>query len=148
MDQQAVQQDQQPAAERPTEFTNAFGEIICDRMIDDETLHSICSDAWMPEMATVALWLGSNAEFREMYAMVRALQAYGFLDECIDLVDELSIEPVEKVRANGRVVRALDRKEPPRCRLRCEVRDLVADALLARARRLNRSNPIVNPECA
>ena len=148
MDQQAVQQDQQPAAERPTEFTNAFGEIICDRIIDDETLHSICSDAWMPDMATVARWLGNNAEFRDMYACARALQAYGILDETIDLVDELSIEPMETVRANGRVVLAPDRKGLPRCRLRCEVRDLVADALLARARKLSRSNPIVNPDCA
>src|ERR1700730_13089988 len=59
------QKDQQPAAERPTEFTNEIGEIICDRIIDDETLHSICSDAQMPEMATVALWLANNAEFRD-----------------------------------------------------------------------------------
>jgi hypothetical protein len=138
------QKDQQPAAERPTKFTNEIGEIICDRIIDDETLHSICSDARMPEMATVALWLANNAEFRDRYACVRALQAYGILDETIELVDEVSIEPVEKVRANGRAVRAPDRKGLPRCRLRCEARDLVADALLARARQLSPSNPIAN----
>src|ERR1700738_325660 len=127
------QKDQQRAAERPTEFTNEIGAIICDRIIDDETLHSICSDPGMPEMATVALWLANNAEFRDRYACVRALQAYGILDETIELVDEVSIEPVEKVRANGRVVRAPDRKGLPRRRLRGEGRHLVADAVLCRA---------------
>src|ERR1700737_3891686 len=48
------QKDQQLAAERPTEFTNEIGEIICDRIIDDETLRSICSDAGMPERPTSA----------------------------------------------------------------------------------------------
>src|SRR6202048_676692 len=85
------QKDQQPAAERPTEFTNEIGEITCDRIIDDETLHSICSDRGMPDMATVALWLANNAEFRDRYACVRALQAYGILGETIAVVVEARI---------------------------------------------------------
>jgi hypothetical protein len=130
------QKDQQPAAERATELTEEICDIICGGLAEDETLRSICSAPGMPELAAIASWLANNAEFRNMYAFTREFQAHGILDECLELVDELSVDLVEKVRANGRVVHARDRKRLPRCRLRLKVRHLVADALLARARQL------------
>lgn len=100
-------------------------------------LRSICAEPGMPAVPTVSSWISNNREFRDIYALAREFQAHCILDEVIELVDEVSTEWVEKVRANGRVVRGPDRKNLPRCRLRCEVRHWVADQLLARARQLS-----------
>jgi hypothetical protein len=137
MNQDNVQECQQPTPERPTEYTKELGDAICDRLVEDESLRSICSEAGMPDLATVASWISNNKEFRESYAFAREFQANCIYEETIDLIDEMSTQWVEKVRANGRVVRGPDRKNLPRCLLRIEVRHWVGDQLGARARQLS-----------
>lgn len=127
----------QPTPDRPTIYTKKLGDEICGRLVEDESLRSVCADPEMPDLGTVSNWLSSITEFREGYALAREFQAYCIRDETIELVDEVSTEWVEKVRANGRVVRGPDRKSLPRCRLRLEVRNWVADKLRARARQLS-----------
>jgi hypothetical protein len=122
---------------KPLEYTAELGGTICDRLVEDATLRSVCADPEMPAVATVSSWISNNGEFREMYAFAREFQAHGILEETIVLIDEVGREWVEKVRANGRVVRGPDRKKLPRCRLRIEVRQWVAGELLARARQLS-----------
>jgi hypothetical protein len=119
------------------EYTNEIAEMICGRLVEDETLRSICSEPGMPDLATVASWLSNNQEFRDEYALAREFQAYEIAYETIKLADEISTESPEKVCANGRVVRVRDRKNFPRYRLRLDVRHWVADQLLARARQLS-----------
>lgn len=140
VNQSSVRHDRQAAPERPTEYTEEIGNTICDRLVDDESLRSICAEPGMPAVATVASWISNNGEFRDMYARTRQFQADCISDDTIDLADAVSTEWVEKVRANGRVVRGPDRKNLPRCRLRIEVRQWVAKELLARARQL----PLLN----
>ena len=140
MNQSSVRHDRQAAPERPTEYTEEIGNTICDRLVDDESLRSICAEPGMPAVATVASWISNNGEFRDMYARAREFQAHCISDDTIDLADAVSTQWVEKVRANGRVVRGPDRKNLPRCRLRIEVRQWVAKELLARARQL----PLLN----
>jgi hypothetical protein len=137
MTQETVQQAQQPAPERPNEYTKELAKAICGRFVEDESLRSICSGTGMPDLATLANWISNNKEFRESYAFAREFQAHCIYDETIELVDEVGTQWVEKVRANGRVVRGPDRNSLPRCRLRLEVRNWVADQLLARARQLS-----------
>ena len=121
---------------KPVEYTAELGNTICDRLVDDESLRSICAEPGMPALATVASWISNHREFRDMYARAREFQADCISDDTIDLADAVSTQWVEKVRANGRVVRGPDRKILPRCRLRIEVRQWVAKELLARARQL------------
>jgi Bacteriophage Sf6, terminase small subunit-like len=128
--------DSQGEVARPTEYTSEIGKTICGRLVEDESLQSICAAPGMPDVATVARWISNNPEFRERYAFAREFQAHCISDEVIDLADAVSTEWVEKVRANGRVVRGRDRKNLPRCRLRIAVRNWVVDRLLARAREL------------
>jgi hypothetical protein len=132
-----VRQNQQAAPKQPTEYTKEIGETICGRLVEDENLRSICAEPGMPDVATVSSWISNNGEFRDLYALAREFQAHCIADEVIELADEVSTEWVEKVRANGRVVRGPDRKNLPRCRLRTEVRHWVAEQLLARARQLS-----------
>lgn len=139
-DSASVIRDDQPKPSKPVEYTAELGNTICDRLVDDESLRSICAEPGMPAVATVASWISNNEEFRDMYARTRQFQADCISDDTIDLADAVSTEWVEKVRANGRVVRGPDRKNLPRCRLRIEVRQWVAKELLARARQL----PLLN----
>jgi len=147
MDQQSVRQNQQPAPERPTEYIKEIGESICDRLVEDENLRSICAEAGMPDVPTVSSWISNNGEFRDMYAVAREFQAHCIADEVIELVNDASGDWVEKVRPNGRVVWGPDRKNLPRCLLRCEVRHWVAEQLLARARQLS-ARPLFEPPTA
>jgi hypothetical protein len=140
VNQSSVRHDRQAAPERPTEYTEEIGNTICDRLVDDESLRSICAEPGMPALETVSSWISNNGEFRDMYAHAREFQAHCISDDAIDVADDASGDWVEKVSANGRVVRGPDRKNLPRCRLRIEVRQWVAKELLARARQL----PLLN----
>ena len=137
MTRESVQEDQQPAPARPTEYTREIGMTICERLFEDESLRAICTDPVMPDKATVLSWISHNEEFRETYAAAREFQAHCISDDAIDVADNASGDWVEKVGANGRVVSAPDRKNLPRCRLRCEVRFWVASELLACVRKMS-----------
>jgi hypothetical protein len=114
---------------RPTEYTDEIGETICDRIVDGESLRTICADAGMPDEATVLGWVSSHREFRDQYEIARDLAVEALLDETIDIIDDPGGYLVERVQANGKVVVVWDRKQLPRCRLRTEVRMWVVDQL-------------------
>jgi hypothetical protein len=114
---------------RPTEYTEEIGDTICDRIVDGESLRTICADAGMPDPATVSGWFSSHPKFRYAYELARAFQAEGLMDESLDIIDDTSGYLVERVQANGKVVVVWDRKQLPRCRLRIDVRKWVVDQL-------------------
>jgi hypothetical protein len=114
---------------RPTEYTEEIGDTICDRIVDGESLRTICADARMPDEATVLGWISSHREFRDQYEIARDFAVEALLDETIEIVDDFSGYLVERVQANGKVVVVWDRKQQPRCRLRIDVRKWVVDQL-------------------
>ena len=114
---------------RPTEYTEEIGETICDRIVDGESLRTICADAGMPDEATVLGWVSSHREFRDQYKIAREFPVQALLDETIEIIDDPSGYLVERVQANGKVAVVWDRKQLPRCRLRMDVRMWVVDQL-------------------
>jgi hypothetical protein len=114
---------------RPTEYTDEIGETICDRIVDGESVRTICADAGMPDESTVLGWISSHREFRDQYEIAREFPVQTLLDETIDIIDDPSGYLVERVQANGKVVVVWDRKQLPRCRLRTDVRMWVVDQL-------------------
>jgi hypothetical protein len=114
---------------RPTEYTDEIGETIFDRMVDGESLRTICADAGMPDEATVLGWISSHGKFRDQYEIARDFAVEALLDETIEIIDDPSGYLVERVQANGRVVVVWDHKQLPRCRLRTDVRMWVVDQL-------------------
>jgi hypothetical protein len=122
--------DSQTASKgRPTEYTEEIGDTICDRIVDGESLRTICADAGMRDKATVLGWISSHGKFRDEYEIAREFPVQALLDETIEIVDDPSGYLVERVQANGRVVVVWDRKQLPRCLLRIEVRMWVVDQL-------------------
>lgn len=67
---------------RPSSYTDAIAEEICDRLINGESMRSICRDEHMPDRATILRWLDANEEFAARYARARTMQA-DFMDDLI-----------------------------------------------------------------
>lgn len=75
-------------AGRPSSFTQAMADLICERLAKPESLRSICEDETMPGKTTVLRWLRQHDEFRNQYARAREDQADAFADEILDIADD------------------------------------------------------------
>lgn len=73
---------------RPSKYTNAVADRICERLSDGESLQSICLSERMPSKSTVFRWLRQYASFRDQYARAREAQADAIADEILDIADE------------------------------------------------------------
>ena len=81
---------------RPSEFTDAIADLICERIADGESLRSVCSGEDMPNKATVFRWLGSNKVFCDQYTRAREAQADSFVDDILDIADDGRNDWMEK----------------------------------------------------
>lgn len=73
---------------RPSKFTLALAEQICERLAGGESLRSICLSEKMPSRTAVFRWLQQNARFRDQYAHARELQADSMVDDMLSIADE------------------------------------------------------------
>ena len=81
---------EQPKIGRPSDYSEALAETICDRIADGESLRSICVDDAMPCKASVMLWLKRNVSFQTNYADARARQTEGMADDILEIADDTS----------------------------------------------------------
>ncbi|WHO72472.1 terminase small subunit protein [Rhizobium sp. BT03] len=117
---------------RPTKFTQALAEKICDRIADRESLRSICRDEDMPAKSTVLSWLADDgkAAFRARYALAREILADGFVDELVEIADDRSNDWIEKKNAAGETTGWQENGEAiRRSQLRIATRQWVAEKL-------------------
>lgn len=68
---------------RPTLFDPEIAYEICQRLIDGESLRSICDGEGMPAKSTVMKWLSSGkySDFVDQYAHARELAADADFDD-------------------------------------------------------------------
>lgn len=114
---------------RPSSYTEALAEEICERLSRGESLRSICADqegGWVPSETSVRRWLAGdedwNEAFRRHYACAREMQADHYAEEIIEIADA----PNASVDANGEPVL----RDPQRDRLRIDARKWYASKLL------------------
>lgn len=79
---------------RPSEFSQATAETICERLSHGESLRQICTDEQMPGKSTVMRWLASSGEFRDQYARAREAQADHWAEEIVEIADDSSEDVV------------------------------------------------------
>ncbi|MGL5362677.1 MAG: terminase small subunit protein [Bosea sp. (in: a-proteobacteria)] len=72
---------------RPSSYSEAIGDDICERLANGESLRRICLTPNYPRQATVFRWLVANETFREQYRVAREAQAETLADEIIDIAD-------------------------------------------------------------
>lgn len=73
---------------RPTRYKPKLALTICERLMDGDSLRTICQAEDMPHRATVFRWLLTREDFRDQYARAREVQAECWADESVDISDD------------------------------------------------------------
>lgn len=99
-------------AGRPSIYTDELAEQICARLMEGESLRSVCRDDAMPDLTTVCRWLANpekHAEFCHQYALAREIQAELFADDIMGISDGSS-DSDDNVRVQRDKLRVDSRK--------------------------------------
>lgn len=107
----------------------AAQKIICERLMEGESLRSIVCAEGMPGRSTVHRWLADDTEFRDQYARARAIQADTLFDEMLDIADDGSNDWIERRREDGSTETVLDHEHVQRSKLRVDTRKWMASKL-------------------
>lgn len=110
---------------KPLEYTDEVGLAICDRIVEGESLRSICRDEAMPCTTTVFKWLAKHDIFANHYAHAREAQADTYADEIADIADDGKRDYVTD--ADG--IATVDHDHIARARLRVDARKWIASKL-------------------
>ena len=74
---------------RPTEFTPALANAICQSIADGQTVTQICKLPDMPKRATLRAWEGMHPQFRVDLEVARTHRAVARFDEIAALAEDL-----------------------------------------------------------
>lgn len=77
---------------RPSTYTDAVVDAICERMIMGESLVKICADPQMPSRPTVYAWFDRYPEFQTRCARARE----GLADFLVDQIERMADETTEE----------------------------------------------------
>lgn len=77
---------------RPSSYTQEIADEICARMIEGESLVSICKDDHIPSRVTVYDWMDAHPDFRTRCARARE----GLADYLVDEIEELARNTTEE----------------------------------------------------
>ena len=70
---------------RPSTYTEVKAGEICRRMVEGESLRTICKAPGMPGLRTMFEWLSAHPEFSQQYARAREAQADAHVEEMLDV---------------------------------------------------------------
>lgn len=88
---------------RPSKFTPALADNICERIANGESLRNICRDAAMPNQDTVHSWLNKDKEFSEQYTRARARQEDSYFEDLIEIADGVIPDAAEVAKARVQI---------------------------------------------
>ncbi len=84
----ATKQSRKPG--RPSTYTRAIADEICQRIAEGEPLTKICKDPRMPAYSTILGWrVGGDGEFSEKYARARQDGADALADKIRELAERV-----------------------------------------------------------
>lgn len=107
---------------RPTLYTEAIANEICERLAAGETLRTICKSEHMPHESTVRWWVVSDKEgFSTHYTRARDLGLDAIAEELFDIADDGTNDWMTVGRA-GAEIQVENREVTNRSKLRCETR--------------------------
>jgi len=88
---------------RPSSYSQDVVDTILERIMDGESLRSICNAPEMPAKVTVLKWLRDNEEFATHYTRAKEEQADSLEDDILAVADNPSLDPADKrVRIDAR----------------------------------------------
>lgn len=88
---------------RPSKFSQATVNAICERIAKGESLRKVLEDDGMPSMSMVMRWLADegHADFREQYARATESRADKYFDEILEIADTPKAGVKTKTNAKG-----------------------------------------------
>jgi hypothetical protein len=89
-------------AGRPSDFNLDTATSICTRIIEGESLRSICKDPESPAISTVVNWLARFPEFVALYTHARDNQADTLADDILFIADNEPDPDKARVRIDAR----------------------------------------------
>ncbi len=112
---------------RPSDYNLLLAKDICDKIIDGQSLRSICQLDGMPCMSTVFLWLadGKHPQFSDMYREAKKLQADALMEDALAIADDSIRDTI--IGKNGDEI--INGEWVARSRLRVETRMKIAAKL-------------------
>lgn len=117
-------------AGRPSDYSDDLASVICERLIEGQSLRTICLADDMPSASTVCRWLAKHEAFREQYTLAREAQADTLTDEMLDIADDGTNDWMEKKNSEGEVTGVEYNGEAvQRSRLRIDTRKWYASKL-------------------
>jgi hypothetical protein len=117
---------------RPSKFTQAIADKICERLASGQSLRTIVADDGMPSQSMVFRWLADiqRVAFREQYTRARENQADTLFDEILDIADDGSNDWMERKNADGENIGWMENGEAlRRSALRVDARKWMAGKL-------------------
>lgn len=93
--------DKEVKTGRPTKFSQALADAICERIADGDSLRTICDEEGFPARSTVFKWLSENKSFSDQYAHAREEQADSLFDEILSIADDGRNDWMEKHGKEG-----------------------------------------------
>ena len=115
---------------RPSRYSDALVDGICERLAGGESLVALCRDATMPGLTTVFRWLADpeRQAFRERYALAREAQADRLFDEMLGIADDATNDWMVRNAEKGGPL-ALNSEHIQRSKLRLDTRKWMAARL-------------------
>lgn len=107
---------------RPTKYTQWIARGICLRMMDGQSLRSICELPQYPARRTVLYWLSSKEEFLRQYTQAREIQQELLYEEMFEIADDARNDWMIKQSKNGEEYEAPNMENINRSRLRIDTR--------------------------
>lgn len=87
---------------RPSKFTQALADRICERLAAGETLRAVCRDDGMPTPQTVLRWTGKTTAFAEQYARARESGYALMADQLTEIADNDGDPARDRLRVDTR----------------------------------------------
>lgn len=72
---------------RPSDFTQAVADAICERIADGHSLRTICLAPEMPSRATIFRWLAADEAFRDQYTRACEVRHEELFDQMLEIAD-------------------------------------------------------------
>ena len=109
---------------RPSLYTLALAEEVCERLSNGETLEDICRSAHMPATRTVYLWTETYASFAADFARARTRGFDAIAAQTLEIADEARNDWMERAarEEGGEPGKAFDAEHVQRSKLRIETR--------------------------
>ncbi len=88
---------------RPSKFTQALADRICERLAAGETLRAVCREDGMPSEPTVRRWAIEKDGFSAQYASAREIGYAGMADQLTEIADDKTGDPArDRLRLDTR----------------------------------------------